>query len=173
MSTNGRPIPPMTEADQRRFWAKVKLPDERGCMEWTAGKSSSGYGRFRLGDAVYQAHRISWTLENGEIPPGKVLDHLCRNKTCVAPGHLEAVDNRTNILRGESFSAENAKRTRCPAGHAYDEANTYRDPRGFRQCRACRREWIRAHRLRKRLASTDSTGQLPMPTTSRTGLDAS
>ena len=157
MSTNGKPIPPLSEADQRRFWAKAALPDENGCLEWMAVRINSGYGRFWLGDAQYLAHRVSWALANGEIPPGLVLDHICRNRACVNPLHLETVDNRTNILRGESFSAENAKRTRCPRGHAYTAENTYHSPpskshpNGYRQCRTCQRERARAYRLRKRL----------------------
>lgn len=152
MCTNGKPIPPLTEADQRRFWSKVSLLDERGCMEWTASKDGSGYGKFWLDGELYQAHRVSWTLMRGPIPPGKVLDHLCRNKTCVAPGHLEVVDQRANVLRGESRAAKFAVRTRCSQGHALTDENTYtrppskRNPNGYRECRACKREQARARR---------------------------
>ena len=179
-SAAGRPIPQLTEADEKRFWSKVALPDpDTGCMNWLAGKFIEGYGSFWLKGAAYRAHRIAWALANGEIPPGKVLDHLCRNTSCVAPGHLEVVDQRENVLRGESFAAENAKRTRCPQGHEYTAENTYvyppdkRNPNGRRDCRTCRRERLRAYHQRKRLTSADSTGQLPMPPTPHTGLDAS
>lgn len=167
----GRPIPALTEADEKRFWAKVELPDpETGCMAWTGVKIRCGYGRFWLGGSMYLAHRVAWTLVNGPIPPGLVIDHLCRNRACVNPLHLEVVTNRENTVRGELWQREV---TNCPAGHAYDEANTYRNPRGSRRCRTCQREHERAYRLRKRLASAGSTGQLPMPTTPHTGLDAS
>jgi len=175
----GKPIPPLTEADQRRFWAKVQLPDARGCMVWAASSRGQGYGQFWLGGAPHYAHRVSWTLANGEIPPGKVLDHLCRNRACVNPLHLEVVDQQTNTLRGESFAAKNAKRTHCPRGHEYTDENTYHNPpnkshpNGQRVCRACQRERDRARYQRKRLASADSTGQLLMPTTSHKELDAS
>lgn len=182
-STAGRPIPPMTEADERRFWTKVSLPGDRGCMEWTASKLSSGYGQFRLGDSMYLAHRVAWTLENGPIPPGMVLDHVvCRNKACVNPSHLRVCTQRDNVMAPDGGTrmlaeAQSAK-THCPAGHAYTAENTYMyppdktHPNGSRECRTCRRERDRAYRLRKRLASTDSTEQLPMPTTSHKGLDA-
>jgi len=155
----GRPIPQLTEADERRFWAKVQLPDGQGCMMWAAAKLNTGYGLFGLGRAMYYAHRVSYTLANGEIPPGKVIDHLCRNRSCVAPGHLEAVDQRANVLRGESFSAKNARRTQCPQGHEYTAENTYvappnkSNPNGYRVCRTCMRERERARYWRKRLAA--------------------
>lgn len=149
----GRPIPPMTEADLRRFWEKVATPDpDTGCASWLAGKFSDGYGQFSLKGAPYLAHRVSYTLANGPIPPGMVLDHICRNRACVAPDHLEVVDNRTNVLRGEGFAAENAKRTHCPQGHEYTAENTYVSrpdksaPNGRRHCRTCHRERDRARR---------------------------
>lgn len=183
-STAGRPIPPLSEADQRRFWAKVQLPDERGCMTWTGAKTSGGYGSFRLDGATYRAHRISWTLENGPIPPGMVLDHVvCRNKACVNPEHMRVCTARDNNMAPDGgarmFAEAQSAKTRCPAGHAYTAENTYHvppnksHPNGKRRCRTCMREWDRAYRLRKRLAAADSTEQLPMPTTPHTGLDAS
>jgi len=163
VSTNGRPIPQLTEADQRRFWVKVQLPDERGCTAWTAAKNSNGYGVFGLGGSRFYAHRVSWVLANGPIPPGKVIDHLCRNRVCVNPLHLEVTDSRTNILRGEAPTAENAKRTHCPWGHEYTAENTYvrppskAHPNGGRDCRTCKRERDRARRVSRAAVSTPST----------------
>lgn len=159
----GRPIPQLTEADLRRFWNKVSLPDENGCMMWAASKDGGGYGQFWLKGTYYRAHRVSYTFAYGEIPPGKVLDHLCRNRVCVAPGHLEVVDNRTNILRGEGPSAENAMRTRCPRGHEYTAENTYHappnksNPNGYRHCRTCDRERKRAPGLSRTAVSAPPT----------------
>lgn len=152
----GRPVPPMTEADERRFWSKVALPNENECLEWMGAKSSGGYGLFFLGGAKHRAHRVAWTLAEGPIPPGLVLDHLCRNRACVNPRHLEVVTNRENTVRGELWQRAV---TSCPAGHAYDEANTYRrppsksHPNGGRMCRTCMRERDRARYWRKRRAA--------------------
>jgi len=143
----------MTDADLRRFWAKVELPDpDTGCMNWLAGKFSNGYGQFRLGGSKYRAHRISYTLAYGEIPADKVLDHICRNRACVAPDHLETVSQRENVLRGEGLAAQQAARTNCPKGHAYEGDNLYVDPRGRRHCRTCKRERARKYRRAKRIA---------------------
>ena len=155
MCTNGMPIPELSDADLRRFWAKVQLPDpDTGCMLWTAAKTSAGYGAFRLGGVLYRAHRISFTLAYGEIPQGMVLDHICRNRACVAPEHLEVVSQRENVLRGEGLAAQNSARTHCPRGHAYAGANLYVAPDGRRYCRTCRREKQRNYRRAKRIAQS-------------------
>src|SRR5690554_1231498 len=89
----------LTEKDERRFWVKVGLPDpETGCMEWTASKPR-GYGNFGLNGQVLRAHRISYSLCVGPIPQGLEIDHLCRNRSCVRPDHLEAVTHSENMRR--------------------------------------------------------------------------
>lgn len=166
----GKPIPSMTEADQRRFWSKVALPDEGGCMEWTAGKNNHGYGLFHLGGVKHYAHRVAWALENGPIPPGMVLDHVvCRNKACVNPEHLRVCTQRDNNMAPDGGTRKLAEaqstKTHCPQGHEYTAENTYhappskRNPNGQRMCRTCRREQARAHYQRKRLAAGAADNQ--------------
>lgn len=135
-----------------RFWAKVDRSDEDGCWLWLA-HTAAGYGRFRLSNPrrIEGAHRVAYELLIGPIPEGLDIDHLCRNRSCVNPAHLEPVTRGENVRRG----ARGRLVTHCPQGHAYDEPNTYVDPQGLRHCRACRRarELDRYHR-RKHDAST-------------------
>jgi len=87
----------------------------------------------------WRAHRFSFTLHLGEIPDGLELDHLCKNKLCVKPDHLEAVTHAENVRRGNAGKWQREK-THCPQGHPYSEENTYVIPAtGHRQCRECNR----------------------------------
>jgi hypothetical protein len=152
--------PPITERDETRFWAKVDLPNEQGCMLWTAGCDRKGYGRFYLAGHEHGAHRVAYQLAYGPVPAGLVLDHVkawgCTNRHCVAPDHLEPVTNRENLLRGEGFAAVQVRRTHCPAGHPYDEANTYRHSNGSRECLTCARASARRRASRRRAAGRAS-----------------
>jgi len=128
---------------ERRFLAKVApMMDDRGCWEWTGYRNPKGYGVFRSsvesGGSLNLAHRYAYALYKGAIPPGLTLDHLCRNRSCVKPGHLEPVTQHENILRGNSPPAVCAKKTQCPKGHPYDMKDN------GRRCRACRQAGPRA-----------------------------
>lgn len=70
-------------------------------------------------------HRAAWIVTNGPIPEGLVIDHLCRNKGCCNPGHLEAVPQRINYLRGESKTAQAFREGRCLKGHALTPDNSF------------------------------------------------
>lgn len=106
-----------------RFWDKVRVLDD-GCWEWQVGKSE-GYGRFCIshGNDAY-VHRLTYEQLIGSIPDGLTVDHLCRNRACVKPAHLELVSNGVNVLRGVGPPACNARKTHCPRGHPYDLINT-------------------------------------------------
>lgn len=109
-----------------------------GCWMWTAARNQRGYGLFNISRGRQQsAHRCVYRLLVGPIPPGAVLDHRCRNTSCVRPDHLDVVNQRENVLRGFSPASWNALKRHCPSGHPYDAANTYRTSKG-RQCRTCR-----------------------------------
>ncbi|MEU2393982.1 HNH endonuclease signature motif containing protein [Streptomyces sp. NPDC007369] len=120
-----------------RFLAKV-TDAEGGCWEWTGHIMNSGYGRFWLDGEQQYAHRVAYEVLRGPIPAGLVIDHLCRNRRCANPDHLEPVTNRTNILRGEGFAARRARQTHCLRGHLFDNGNTYVARNGTRKCRRCR-----------------------------------
>jgi len=111
-----------------------KFTVDDGCWEWTAYRNPKGYGILgatgRKGKSTL-AHRVLWELFNGPIPDGTEIDHLCRNRGCVRPAHLEAVSHRENLMRSPRWQV-----THCPRGHEYDEANTYWNGKK-RACRAC------------------------------------
>lgn len=120
-----------------RFWSKVDR--SVGCWRWTGAQNSGGYGVFRVsGTGLILAHRWAYIETRGEIPTGQQLDHLCRERRCVNPDHLESVSPQINILRGVGMGARNAAKTACLRGHPLDEANTYRWARRTkRMCRQC------------------------------------
>lgn len=131
------------KSTEERFWEKVEKTD--GCWNWI-GLTTHGYGRFSIGSrsddskTQVQAHRVSYEWLVGPIPEGHHMDHLCRNRRCVNPNHLEPVLPRENALRGDGSSAVNAKKTHCPSGHEYTPENTTIEKRGARRCRACGKE---------------------------------
>jgi hypothetical protein len=125
--------------DESRFWSKVREADALDCWEWTCPPASTGYGQFWRDGTNRGAHTVAWELLRGELPGGLQLDHLCRNRICVNPWHLEPVDIRTNVLRGEGITAKHAAKTHCDRGHEYTPTNTYITAEGWRQCRECKR----------------------------------
>ena len=82
-------------------------------------------------------HRLAYELVKGPIPQGLHIDHLCRNRICVNPDHMEPVTLVENVMRGESIFAKQARQTHCKRGHEFDEANTYVYKTGNRQCKKC------------------------------------
>lgn len=133
-----------------RVESKIAIA-ESGCWEWTGGLGSAGYGRITFGGKRDGAHRVSYELYVGPIPAGLEIDHLCRNRKCVNPDHLEPVTRRVNLLRGETIAAKHAIKTHCMRGHLFDATNTIRTERG-RQCKACTRIGERRRRAQKKAA---------------------
>lgn len=133
---------------EERFWAKVSCVPFHGCWEWTGAVQSGGYGHMNVGGKYIKAHRLAYELLVGPIPSGLVVDHLCRNPSCVRPEHLEPVTQRVNVLRGDSKMARDAVKTHCAKGHAFTPENTSVDTCG-RHCVTCRRQRDRDRYARK------------------------
>lgn len=134
----------MRKGWEQRFWAKV---DKGGdCWNWTAAKIWSGYGKFQFNGSSVGAHRVAWTLLRGPIPEGLTVDHLCRNRACVNPAHMELVTRGVNVLRGDTITAANLHKTHCPKGHPYSGRNS----NGQRFCRVCMRVSSDKHRAANR-----------------------
>jgi len=137
------------------FFAKVAdSSNPNSCWEWVGAKSSAGYGQMTLtNDGVRRkeyAHRLSYREFVGQIASNKEIDHLCRNRSCVNPTHLEAVTRKVNNARGESPSAKNLRKMYCPQGHPYAGSNLCVSKEGHRFCRTCKnlrhKLWLRKKR---------------------------
>lgn len=136
---------------EERFWAKVVQNDE-GCWEWQGYIAQNGYGRFQWEGRESYPHRFAHERFVGQIPEGFDIDHLCRNRRCVNPTHLEAVPRIVNAQRGEHPNVVQGRLGHCRRGHPYNEKNTY-IYRNMRQCRRCKQERRRLARLEGRRAS--------------------
>ena len=131
----------MDQKQRHNFDSKVNKTG--ACWLWIGEITDAGYGMATISGKRFRAHRISYELTKGEIPPGLQIDHLCRNRACINPDHLEAVSRRENILRGEGVTAQNLRRKTCIKGHPLRGMNLYlflnKKTNAYgRHCKRCR-----------------------------------
>lgn len=152
---------PLLEA-MGRFAAKTRR-DENGCLVWTGATTSNGYGKIWIAGKWMRAHRFSYQAFIGEVPEGLELDHLCRNRRCCDPLHVEPVTHQENLRRGARPGRKLGKRlsptSSCAQGHARIDENMYVSKNGKRRCWICKRqaarEW-KAQRAHARKNSVDT-----------------
>lgn len=131
--------PLLTEPVRERLFAKFDRLPESECWTWLSHRTVDGYGVMMVAGKVRRAHRLVWCAFRGPIPAGLQLDHLCRNRGCVNPEHLELVTLQENVARGNAGEPQRA-RTHCPRQHPYAGANLVVWADGKRRCRRCLRD---------------------------------
>lgn len=134
-------------------WMMRRVRVVNGCWEWTGSTNGCGYGRLYANPPSRKstaAHRVMYEMVRGEIPNGLTLDHLCRNRLCINPQHLEPVTNRENVLRGIGISAHNKRKTHCCRGHELSGHNLIPNSNDGRDCRTCK---VARNRECRRLAA--------------------
>jgi len=134
-----------------RFLVKISVSsinfyNNTPCWEWIAYRNNDGYGNLQIKNRPIGAHRFIFEYYHGSICPDLTIDHLCRNRACVNPAHLEQVTNKENILRGQGLCAINARKTHCNHGHEFTPENTYFDKNNGRYCRICMSKRMKEYR---------------------------
>lgn len=111
---------------------------EKACMEWPYYVTDKGYGTLYFEGKTTRVHRVAYGIAYGAIPEGLTIDHLCKNRCCFNPAHLEAVTMGENVLRGDGPTAVNSRKTHCKNNHPLYGENIY-TWNNMRHCLACRR----------------------------------
>lgn len=143
----------------QKFVRNVEYDNLNGCWIWKLSKDTKGYGRIWLFGKYKSTHRLAYEYWKGEIPKELQIDHLCRNRACCNPTHLEAVTAKENWHRGIRKTIKTfltgkdhpqGKKTHCKWGHEFNEKNTS-ICLGGRICLTCKRNRMKVIYQRRRL----------------------
>lgn len=148
----------MDERLPRRVADKIIPEPNSGCWLWMGCLTRGGYGQLHSIRKTVYAHRYVFELLKGQIPLGLQLDHLCRNRCCVNPDHLESVTQHLNLIRGNGFSGTNSRKIHCDKGHSLE--NAYPVKKGGRLCRECNARRCRMAYLERKKKREIPTGVL-------------
>ena len=132
-----------TDVVSRILEKTIKLSN--GCLQYNGTHSIWGYGQITIDKKTLHAHRVMYEQLVGPISSDLVIDHLCRNKSCVNVDHLEAVTCKENLMRGNTLAGNNARKIHCIRGHEFD----YVDKKGKRVCKTCKKIWYETYRYHK------------------------
>jgi len=124
-------------SDHERFLKFIRVNSVSGCWEWGGNKGRLGYGLFNVNKMQRFAHRVSFSIFSGDIKDDYVIDHKCKNTSCVNPEHIRQVTQSVNSLENsDSPCAKNKVKEFCANGHRFTEENTINSKTG-RRCAAC------------------------------------
>lgn len=130
-----------------------KIDQQEDCWVWQASTDGCGYGHVWHEGKLKRAHKLLYETLVGAVPEGLELDHLCKNRACVNPEHLEPVTHAENVNRGEWALANRPVPRTCKRGHPVDNENVYiLNEKGWGTCLTCKRDRDREYARRYRAA---------------------
>lgn len=130
-----------------RLHKKIEV-SSGGCWEWKACLTKAGYGQIRIDGKTLYTHRVTYQHYKGILVPRLELDHLCRNRKCCNPEHLEQVTRKINQHRGFSPAGIQARQTHCKRGHPFIPENMINRSNGRRICKICANTLRRLNRMK-------------------------
>ena len=136
-----------TEKESKRIFPYILIDPVTQCWNWTR-KLDNGYGRIWFRGKVWRVYRLLYTWKTGKVPKwknftDKEIDHICNNRACVNPNHLQLISHKENTLKGSGPTAVNKRKNRCKHGHLLVPDN-----RGSRKCPTCNKIYMSSEKRR-------------------------